>query len=709
MSQYRSLFALALPFALLAFLSGCEPALPTANVSPPTEDGSELWLRYRPVSEASGVRSRATQLIVPGDSETMRVTRRELQRGLTGLLGGDVPIASAVSEDGAILVGTPSHSALIASLGLDAELARLGDEGFVIRSTQLGDHSVIAVASQGEVGALYGAYHLLRLVQTGAAMQELNVEETPRMKRRLLDHWDNLDGSVERGYAGASLWLWDELPERVDPRMEDYARANASLGLNGTVLNNVNANPQALSAEHLVKVARLADVFRPYGVRVYLSANFASPMVLGGLPTADPLDPAVAPWWADKAAEIYALIPDFGGFLVKANSEGQPGPMDYGRTHLDGANLLADALAPHGGVVMWRAFVYDPQVDPDRVKRAYLEFVPLDGKLRPNVFVQAKNGPLDFQPREPFHPLFGALPRTPLMAELQVTQEYLGHSNHLVYLAPMWKEFLDADTYASGEGSTVAEVIDGSLHGYADTGIAAVANTGRDANWTGHHFGQANWYAYGRLAWNPDLSAAEIADEWIRMTWGDDAEVIATIKSIMLDSREVYTRYTMPLGLHHLIGGDHYAPMPENPDPRRADWSAIYYHHADTEAIGFDRTSAGSGAVDQYHAPLNGLWGDPATCPDELLLWFHRLPWDFKMKSGRTLWIEIQAAYAFGAQQAAQLERRWESLEGKIDPARFKAVADKLHIQTTDAAAWRDKCVHYFQAQKDGTTMENPQ
>jgi alpha-glucuronidase len=440
---------------------------------------------------------------------------------------------------------------------------------------------------------------------------------------------------------------------------------------------------------------------------VYLSANFAAPKLLGGLPTADPLDPAVARWWRRKADEIYRLIPDFGGFLVKANSEGQPGPQDYQRTHADGANVLAAAVAAHGGIVMWRAFVYDERVDPDRVKRGYLEFVPLDGRFHKNVLVQVKNGPLDFQPREPFHPLFGAMPRTPLMAELQITQEYLGQSTHLVYLAPMWKEFLDADTFAKGPGSLVAKVIDGTVDGVDGidgprgrrrTGIAGVANTGLDRNWCGHDFAQANWYAYGRLAWDPALSAETIADEWIRMTWSRRPAVVAAIRAMMLESREAYVDYTMPLGLHHLIGGNHYAPMPENVDRRRADWSAVTYHRADASGIGFDRTMRGSGAVDQYLPPLRELWSDPSTCPEALLLWFHHVPWDFKLKSGRTLWEELVRHYTRGAEQARQFETRWDALHGSIDEERHQAVLAKLRQQAQDAAMWRDKCLRYFQS-----------
>ena len=527
------------------------------------ESGYDLWLRYAPVENAerrAAYRASLKSIVVPGRSRTAALIQAELQRGLGRMLGTLVPLAERV-QDGAVVVGTPSSSPLVARLRWEKDLAMLGDEGYVIRSTRIGAHAATVVASRGEIGALYGTFHFLRLLQTEHPIEALDVSERPHIERRVLNHWDNLDGTIERGYAGASLWKWDELPGRVDPRVQDYARANASIGINGSVINSVNANPKSLSAAYIEKTAALADALRPYGIRAYLSANFAAPKLLGNLPTADPLDPTVAKWWRDKADEIYARIPDFGGFLVKANSEGQPGPQDYHRTHADGANALAEAVRPHGGVVMYRAFVYDAEVDPDRVKRAYKEFVPLDGRFRDNVFVQVKNGPLDFQPREPFHPLFGAIPATPIMAELQITQEYLGQSTHLVYLAPMWKEFLDADTYAKGPGSTAAKVVDGTLEGHTQTGIAGVANTGSDTNWTGHDFAQANWYAYGRLAWNPSLTAEDIAEEWIRMTWSNDKDVVEAIRDLMMRSREAFVDYTMPLGLHHLIGGDHYAPM----------------------------------------------------------------------------------------------------------------------------------------------------
>jgi alpha-glucuronidase len=663
------------------------------------ETGYDLWLRYAPLpeSERAAVRPMVASTIVSGRSKTALAISAELHRGLRGLLGTEPKAKETLDGDGAVIVGTPETSPLLAELGLGDTLASLGPEGFLIRSTKIGLHRATVIASRGEAGALYGTFHFLRLLQTGAAIDHLDVKERPRFARRILNHWDNLDGSIERGYAGKSLWLWSELPARVDPRVLDYGRANASLGLNGTVLNNVNAKPESLRHDYLEKAAAIADALRPYGLRVYLSANFAAPKLLGGLSTADPLDPAVARWWSEKAKEIYGLIPDFGGFLVKANSEGQPGPQDYGRNHADGANVLADAVRPHGGVVMWRAFVYDAKVDPDRVKRANLEFEPLDGKFRDNVLVQVKNGPLDFQPREPFHPLFGALPHTPIMTELQITQEYLGQSTHLVYLATMWKEFFDADTFAKGPGSTVARIADGTLEGHAQTGIAGVANTGRDLNWCGHHFAQANWYAFGRLAWDPGLGAEAIADEWIRMTWSRDAKVVAAIRTMLMGSREAFVDYTMPLGLHHLIGGDHYAPMPENADPRRADWSALYYHHADPEGLGFDRTPRGSNAVGQYRSPLRERWADPAQVPEKLLLWFHHVPWNHPMRSGRDLWDELVYHYTRGAEEARLLETHWKALRGKVDDERYAAVLLKLQQQEADAAAWRDKCLRYFQ------------
>jgi alpha-glucuronidase len=674
------------------------------------ETGYDLWLRYAPIADEgarAAYRKSATAIVVQDLGPTAALARDELERGLGKMLGGPIPRAN-VARAGAIVVGTSAGSPLVATLGWSADLDRLGPEGYVIRTAHVGGHSVTVIAAKGEQGLLYGAFHMLRLVATGQPITPLDTSARPRNPRRLLNHWDNLDGTIERGYAGRSLWKWDELPGRMDPRVLDYARANASIGINGAVINSVNANPKSLRADYLDKAAALATAFRPYGIRVYLSPNFAAPKTLGGLPTADPLDPAVARWWRDKAAEIYARIPDFGGFLVKANSEGQPGPQDYGRTHADGANVLADAVRAQGGIVMYRAFVYDASVDPDRVKRAYKEFVPLDGRFRDNVMVQVKNGPLDFMPREPLHPLFGAMPKTPLMGELQITQEYLGQSTHLVYLATMWKEFLDADTYAKGPGSIVTKVVDGTLEGHALAGLAGVANTGDDTNWTGHDFAQANWYAFGRLAWDPSLTADAIAEEWIRMTWSSAPDVVTAVKDMMMRSREAFVDYTMPLGLHHLIGGDHYAPMPENTDPRRADWSATYYHRADGAGIGYDRTRTGSNAVEQYRSPRREEWADAATIPENLLLWFHRLPWDYRMRSGRTLWEELAVHYAHGAAEARALRDRWASLAGRVDAERHAAVLAKLDRQADEAAQWSARILAYFEGRRHAAPSPSP-
>jgi alpha-glucuronidase len=509
---------------------------------------------------------------------------------------------------------------------------------------------------------------------------------------------------VERGYAGRSLWDWDALPGRADPRLADYARANASLGINGSVLNNVNADARFLLPAMLEKIAAVARVFRPYGLRVYLSVRFSAPMegragTLAPLATADPLDPGVRRWWREKAREIYGLIPDFGGFLVKADSEGMPGPQQYGRTHADGANALAAALAPHGGVVMWRAFVYDVSVDADRTKRSYKEFVPLDGRFLPNVLVQAKNGPLDFQPREPVQPLFGAMPRTPLMLELQVTQEYLGHSTHLVYLAPMWREALDFDLAAGGPGGTLARVVDGSLAGRDLTGIAGVANTGSDRNWTGHFFGQANWYAFGRLAWDPSLGPRDIAAEWVQASLTADRAAADTVVAMMMGSWEACVDYMTPLGLHHIMQYHvHYGPGPGVDRAPRPDWTSVYYHRADTAGIGFDRSSSGSGATAQYAPPLRDLFDSPETCPDKYLLWFHHVPWGRPAAGEPTLWDALCGRYRRGTDYVGRMARAWDGLEGRIDPEIFAHVRARLSDQKRDAAEWRDTCLGYFGA-----------
>ncbi len=459
----------------------------------PDEDGYKLWLRYASPGDAAGdYRKVVRQIRAEGTSPTSGLIRDELRAAVSVMLGAAIPLNEKDLVAGTVIVGTPGNSTLIRDWRGASGLGAVGDEGFIIHSTRIGNVPVTVIAANKDIGALYGGFDLLRRMQTGQPIDQLEIAERPALQFRLMNHWDNPNGSIERGYAGRSLWQWNELPGKLSPRYADYARACASIGINGAVINNVNASPQILAPDHLRKVAALADVWRPYGVRVYLSANFAAPARLGGLPTADPLDRGVADWWKAKADEIYQLIPDFGGLLVKANSEGQPGPKTYGRTHAEGANVLADALAPHHGIVLWRAFVYDEDVDPDRAKRAYLEFTRLDGTFRPNVAVQVKNGAIDFQPREPFHPLFGALKQTPVVAEIQATQEYLGQARHLVYLGTMWKEFLDSDTHAKGSGSTVAQVLAGQVHPSRITGMVSVTNPGLDTNWCGHHFSQSN-------------------------------------------------------------------------------------------------------------------------------------------------------------------------------------------------------------------------
>ena len=673
-----------------------------ARVSPSQtrtpEDGYRLWLRYAPPGEAAEQYRRAiSQIVVQGQSRTAQVTREELVSAVASLLEKPIPADTQGLRRGAVVVGTPANSPLIESHRWQTDLVKLGPEGYVIRNGIVAGEPVLAVASEGEIGALYGAFHFLRLMQAGAPLDRLQIAERPRVQLRMLNHWDNMDGSIERGYAGRSLWQWDKLPGTIDARDIDYARANASIGINGAVPNSVNADARVLTAEYLPKVAALADAWRPYGLRMYLSANFAAPVRLGGLKTADPLDESVAAWWKSKAAEIYALIPDFGGFIVKANSEGQPGPKDYGRNHAQGANVLADAVASRGGHVIWRAFIYDEDVDPDRAKRAYIEFTKLDGQFRPNVLVQIKNGAIDFQPREPFHPLFGALRETSTIAEIQATQEYLGQAKHLVYLGPMWEEFLQSDTHAKGKGSSVARVITGQVQPQRVTGMASVVNPGLDRNWCGHHFSQSNWYASGRLAWNPELSAEQIAEEWIRLTFTNDASAVKTMRTMMMDSREAFVDYTMPLGLHHLIGGDHYAPMPWNAKAPRADWTATYYHQASAEGIGFDRTMKGNKAVEQYFPAVREMFDNVATCPEKFLLWFHRCAWTYKTKSGKTLWVALCEKYYDGVRQAEAMQATWQSLAPHVDPQRHKEVADRLTVQVRDATAWRDQILKYFQ------------
>ena len=566
-------------------------------------------------------------------------------------------------------------------------LLNLG-EGYMLT-----DSSIIASSS---IGILYGAYDLLRLQETGN-LSHLSKTENPAVNLRILNHWDNLDGSIERGYAGKSIWKWDEIildkagefkniSKDLRNRLITYARSNASIGINGAVLNNVNASPQMMTSEYLHKVKVIADIFRPYGIRIYLSINFASPMALGYTKTADPLDMKVQLWWKKKAKEIYASIPDFGGFLVKANSEGQPGPGDYHRSHADGANMLADALKPFGGIVMWRSFVYGANhKGEDRVKQAVSEFKYQDGKFRDNVILQSKNGPLDFQPREPYAPIFDNIHQTPQIAELQITQEYLGQSKHLVYLAPMWKEFF---RFVSPDKLK---------------GIAGVSNIGDNANWCGHPFSQANWYAFGRLAWNPSISSEEIAHEWLIQTYEcKDERFTKPVEMMMLTSREACVNYMMPLGLHHIFKFDHhYGPEPDGFKAEYPlEWCPVYYHQADSNGIGFNRSSKGTDAVGQYPEPYRSLYDNIETCPEEYLLWFHHVPWTYKMKSGSTLWQELCMKYNMGVAMVEVYRDFWHTSAKqymKGHEQEWQHTDSLLNVQLENAKEWRNTCLKYFQ------------
>jgi alpha-glucuronidase len=638
------------------------------------QNGHDLWLRNKTAVPVN--------VVCAKNSPTLTVARQELQQNWHGQPNATINLT--ITKNKAIK-----------------------NDGFKLSEN--------AVEATTDVGILYGVYEMLRRQQTGQSItDEIN---NPSYEFRILDHWDNLNGTIERGYAGMSIF-WHKadsfvVTDRDKTLWQEYARANASIGINGSVLNNVNASPLILTAGYLNRVKTIADVFRPYGVRVYLSVNSASPKVIGGLATADPLDPTVIKWWQDKVKEIYSLIPDFGGFLVKANSEGQPGPQDYGRTHADGANVLADALKPFGGIVMWRAFVYSAN-DKDRAKQAFSEFVPFDGKFRDNVIIQVKNGPIDFQPREPFSPLFGAMKKTSVMPEFQITQEYLGHSIHLVFLSTMWEECLQSDTYQEGIGSTVARCTDGSIFPQKHTAIAGVSNIGTDTNWCGHDFAQANWYAFGRLAWNDNLRSEQIADEWIKQTFYPSASekngsplyssdwrenFLIPVKKMMLESREAAVNYMMPLGFHHIMSANgHYGPGPWwGPKNVRPDWTPPYYHQADTNGVGFDRTKTGSDAVSQYREPLASMFNDPATTPDIYLLWFHHLPWNYKMKDGRSLWEDICYHYDKGVQEVREFQKTWDKAEPYVDSFRFNEVQRKLREQCINAVLWKDACLQYFQ------------
>ncbi|HUZ60984.1 MAG TPA: alpha-glucuronidase [Hanamia sp.] len=639
------------------------------------QDGHDLWLRP--------VKAKPVTVICKENSPTLSIAKQELTDRWMG--EKDATVTLAIRKDKA-----------------------LKNDGFRLAKN--------SVQANTDIGILYGVYELLRRQQTGESIKKDEVDN-PSYEVRILDHWDNLNGTVERGYAGNSIFWRKEDPFTVTDKDKtlwlEYARANASIGINAAALDNVNASPLILSADYLNRAKDIANVLRPYGIKVYLSVNFASPSTLGKLKTADPLDPDVIKWWKDKVKEIYSLIPDFGGFLVKASSEGQPGPQNYGRTHADGANMLADALKPYGGIVMWRAFVYSAN-DEDRAKQAYDEFMPLDGKFRDNVIIQVKNGPIDFQPREPFSPLFGAMKKTSVMPEFQVTMEYLGHANYLVFLSTMWEECLKSDTYQQGKGSTVARCTDGSIYPQKHTAIAGVSNVGLDANWCGHQFAQANWYSFGRLAWNNTLKSEQIADEWIKLTfYGDSSQksnepnyasdwhqnFLVPVKKMMMESREAAVNFMTPLGLHHIMSANgHYGPGPWwAPKGIQPDWTPPYYHKASSTGIGFDRTTKGSDAVSQYHEPLASELNNVATCPQKFLLWFHHLPWDYKMHNGRTLWDALCYHYEEGVNQVRDFQKVWDKAGPYVDSTRFMEVQRKLRTQCVNAILWKDACTLYFQ------------
>ena len=664
-----------------------------------SENGSRLWFRYAEVSVDKTIFSG-----ILGNPDLLAT--KEFQSAWTEMTGSKLRMQKRAEEKS--LIFATSKESIVRKSGIPIQFKLLGNEGYHISSLTLNGKRITLVTANSEAGLLYGAFHLLRLIQTNKFSTLLNITEKPAYSIRILNHWDNLDGTIERGYSGRSIfWQNDEDNQTVTDNdialWRKYARANASIGINATVLNNVNASPKMLSHEVLLKAQTIANELRPYNIKIYLAINFSSPKELGGLPTSDPLNPDVLKWWKNKAAEIYKLIPDFGGFLVKANSEGLPGPMDYGRTHVDGANMLADVLKSFGGIVMWRAFVYEP--GDDRAKLAYTEFHKFDGQFRDNVIIQVKNGPIDFQPREPFSPLFGGLKKTKLMPEFQITQEYLGQGNHLVFLAPTWKECLSADTYCNGAGSTVAKITDGTLYGNKISAIAGVANIGNNTNWCGHDFGQANWYAFGRLAWNPEITSDEIADEWLIQTFQTQQNSFSfvdcrlSIKEMMLRSSEAAVEYMMPMGFHHLFAWNHhYGPEPWcSVSGARPDWLPSYYHKADSVGLGFDRTTTGSNAVSQYFSPLREQYNDISTCPENLILWFHHVPWDFRMKDGQTMWDKLCYTYDKGVNEVRDFQKIWDKSESCIDKQRFTKVQSKLRIQARDAVWWKDACLLYFQ------------
>jgi alpha-glucuronidase len=661
------------------------------------DDGHKLWLNFKPLPK-SAIKSYSQfqhLYTVTNNDEVANNAVSVFNKHWTTMMGKSLGKGNANSK---------KTIALIVDQSLDYH-----KEGFIITSSASG----VNIAAKSGSGLLYGVYHLLLKIKRGESLQNINIKEAPKTNLRMLNHWDNLDRTIERGYAGFSIFNWHNLPDITDPIYEAYAEANASIGINGVVVTNVNANALILRDDYIEKVQKLADIFRKYGIKIYLTARFSAPIQLGGMKTADPLNEEVQAWWKKRIDHIYTKIPDFGGFVVKANSEGQPGPQDYKRDHADGANMLARPLRAYGGLVIWRAFVYSADVNVDRIKQAYNEFIPLDGKFESNVIVQVKNGPLDFQPREPVHALFGAMKKTPLMIEFQITKEYLGQANHLVGLAEMYEEILKTDTYTFGKGSTVDKVLDGSLTGHSMTGIAGVSNVGTDRNWTGHLFNQADWYAFGRLAWDPYINSTTIFDEWIKLTFGNEKQTVETIHSMLQGSHEMIVNYMTPLGLHHIMAeGHHYGPGPWVDSLHRADWTAVYYHKANKDSIGYDRGVNGSNALAQYSQDAAQMFIYADNCPPEYLLWFHRVPWSKKLSTGRNVWEEMVYRYDLGVQQVKKMQSKWKSLAGKIDQEQYEAVEQKLALQVKEAIWWRNACLSYFQS-KNGLpypqgTIESP-
>lgn len=665
-----------------------------------SNNGYKLWLQYHPIEKSQLKDSYLKNLsgyTVVGTSPSLEVAVKEIQTAYDGFFGQSLKEVKNIGNN-TLLLGAKADLPREITSALQKEFDQINSEGFIIKRMSHKGQTITVITGNSAVGVLYGTFRFLNEMQQHKDISKINIVDSPKIQKRLLNHWDNLDRTIERGYAGFSIWDWHLLPELIKPEYIDYARANASIGINGTVLTNVNSNALIITPQYIEKAKALADVLRPYGIQIYLTARFSAPIELGDLKTADPLDPEVQKWWKNKADEIYAQIPDFGGFLVKANSEGQPGPLNYKRSHAEGANMLADAVAPHNGIVMWRAFVYSEEDPEDRAKQAYSEFVPLDGTFRDNVLVQVKNGPIDFQPREPFHPMFGAMPDTPLMMEFQITQEYLGFSSHLVFMPKLFQEVLEEDTFVKGEGSSVAKVIDGSLSNKKLTGIAGVANIGNERNWTGHTFGQANWYGYGRLAWDPYMDSEDIADEWVKMTFTSDKAFVDPVKEIMIQSREAVVNYMTPLGLHHIMdAGHHFGPGPWIDQMERPDWTSVYYHKADSNGIGFDRTASGSDALSQYAKPLQEKYSSLETVPEKYLLWFHHVAWDHEMDNGKTLWYNLAAKYQEGVEDVEKMVATWDKMEKYVDAHRFKNVQMMLQIQLKEAKWWRDSCLLYFQ------------